>query len=185
MRESRGKRIVLALLVLVLLSSYLYLEIAGAQSLPLPEKVTAPVQSEASAAAPGQVPAAQEGQNPAAPEQSAAPAPQPEPIPESVKQRFPLSAAKITIPMGEDEEPTPKPEERPMAFRPAEEAQTAPAGISIDVQWDDYWADHDGDGEPEARDACFKMVQTGEAKDMQEAKAKWLAQAQAMDTEQF
>ena len=78
MRESRGKRIVLALLVLALLSSYLYLEIAGAQSLPLPEKVTAPVQSEASAAAPGQVPAAQEGQSPAAPEQSAASAPQPE-----------------------------------------------------------------------------------------------------------
>ena len=78
MRESRGKRIVLALLVLALLSSYLYLEIAGARSLPLPEKVTAPVQSEASAAAPGQVPAAQEGQSPAAPEQSAASAPQPE-----------------------------------------------------------------------------------------------------------
>ena len=41
--------------------------------------------------------------------------------------------------------------------------------------------DHDGDGEPEARDLCFKMVQSGEAKDMQEAKAKWLAQAKQMD----
>ena len=79
-------------------------------------------------------------------------------------------------------EPAPKPEEeRPAAFRPAQEAQTAPAGVSIDVQWDDYWADRNGDGEPEARDACFKMVQAGEAKDMQEAKARWLAQAQAMD----
>lgn len=109
-----------------------------------------------------------------------APAPQPESIPETVKQRFPLSAAKSTIPVGEDEEPAPK-EERPQAFRPAQEAQTASTGISIDVQWDDYWADRDGDGEPEARDACFKMVQSGEAKDMQEAKARWLAQAQAMD----
>ena len=43
-------------------------------------------------------------------------------------------------------EPAPK-EERPQAFRPAQEAQTAPAGISIDVQWDDYWADRDGDGD--------------------------------------
>ena len=119
-----------------------------------------------------------------APAVEQAPAPAPEPIPESVKQRFPLSAAKSTIPVGEDEEPAPK-EERPMAFRPAEEAQPAPAGISIDTQWDDYWADKDGDGEPEARDLCFKMVQAGEAKDMQDAKGKWLAQAQAMDTEQF
>lgn len=116
-----------------------------------------------------------------APAVEQAPAPQPEPIPESVKQRFPLSAAKSTIPVGKDEEPAPKPEERPAAFRPAQEAQTAPASVSIDTQWDDYWADHDGDGEPEARDVCFKMVQAGEAKDMQDAKAKWLAQAQSMD----
>jgi LAS superfamily LD-carboxypeptidase LdcB len=47
MRESRGKRIVLALLMLAFLSSYLYLEVVGAQSLPLPEKVIAAVQSEA------------------------------------------------------------------------------------------------------------------------------------------
>jgi recombination protein RecT len=119
-----------------------------------------------------------------APAVEQAPAPQPEPIPETVKQRFPLSAAKSTIPVGEDEEPAPK-EERPAAFRPAQEAQTASTGISIDVQWDDYWADRNGDGEPEARDACFKMVQAGEAKDMQEAKARWLAQAQSMDAEQF
>jgi len=97
-----------------------------------------------------------------APAVEQAPAPQPEPV-----QTQP--------------EPAPKPEERPVAFQPAQEAQTAPAGISIDVQWDDYWADRNGDGEPEARDACFKMVQAGEAKDMQEAKARWLAQAQSMD----
>ncbi len=94
-----------------------------------------------------------------------APAPQPEPV-----QAQP------------EPEPAPAPkEERPAAFRPAQEAQTAPSGISVDTMWHDYWADHDGDGEPEARDACFKMVQAGEVKDMQEAKAKWLAQAQAMD----
>jgi hypothetical protein len=29
------------------------------------------------------------------------------------------------------------------------------------------------------------MVQSGESKDMQEAKARWLAQAQSMDAEQF
>ena len=109
------------------------------------------------------------------------PAPQPKPIPESVKQRFPLSAAKSSTPVGEDEEPAPRQEERPAAFRPAQEAQTAPASISIDTQWDDYWADHDGDGEPEARDVCFKMVQAGEAKDMQDAKARWLAEARQMD----
>lgn len=97
-----------------------------------------------------------------APAVEQAPAPQPEPV-----QTQP--------------EPAPKQEERPAAFRPAQEAQTAPAGISIDVQWDDFWADRNGDGEPEARDACFKMVQAGEAKDMQEAKARWLAQAQSMD----
>ena len=96
-------------------------------------------------------------------EQAPAPAPEPEPI-----QVQPEPA------------PAPK-EERPQAFRPAQEAQTAPASVSIDTQWDDYWADRYGDGEPEARDACFKMVQAGEAKDMQDAKAKWLAQAQAMD----
>lgn len=98
-----------------------------------------------------------------APAVEQAPAPQPEPVQAQVAP-----------------EPAPK-EERPQASRPAQEAQTAPAGISVDVQWDDYWADRDGDGEPEARDACFKMVQSGEAKDMQEAKARWLAQAQAMD----
>ena len=103
-----------------------------------------------------------------APAVEQAPAPQPEPV-----QAHPAPEPAPA--------PAPKPEERPAAFRPAQEAQTAPAGISIDVQWDDYWADRNGDGEPEARDACFKMVQSGEAKDMQEAKAKWLAQAQAMD----
>ena len=94
-----------------------------------------------------------------------APAPQPEPVQAQT-------------------EPAPK-EERPAAFRPAQEVQTAPAGVSIDTRWDDFWADRNGDGEPEARDACFQMVQAGEAKDMQEAKARWLAQAQAMDAEQF
>lgn len=103
-----------------------------------------------------------------APAVEQAPAPQPEPV-----QTQPEPA------------PAPKQEERPAAFRPAQEAQTAPASVSIDTQWDDYWADKDGDGEPEARDFCFKMVQAGEAKDMQDAKARWLAQAQQMDAEQF
>jgi len=96
-----------------------------------------------------------------------APAPQPEPV-----QPAPGPA------------PAPK-EERPQAFRPAQEVQTAPAGVSIDTRWDDFWADRNGDGEPEARDACFQMVQAGEASDMQDAKARWLAQAQSMDAEQF
>ena len=109
----------------------------------------------------GQAQAVEAPQEAPAVEQAPVPAPEPEPV-----QAQP--------------EPAPK-EERPMAFRPAPEVQPAANGVSIDTQWDDYFADHDGDGESEARDLCFKMVQSGEAKDMQDAKAKWLAQAQQMD----
>ena len=98
-----------------------------------------------------------------APAVEQAPAPQPEPV-----QVQP------------EPEPAPKAEERPAAFRPAQDIQPAPV-ISVDSQWDDYWADRDGDGEPEAREVCWKAVQDGKAKDMTEAKAQWLAQAQAMD----
>lgn len=117
-----------------------------------------------------------------APAVEQAPAPQPEPIPESVKQRFPLSAAKSTIPMGEDEEPAPKQKERPMAFRPAEEAQTAPAmpepeapAQPLDVAhaseaFDDYLADHDYP-EGKAREYVAQMVKDGRAPDVATAKA--------------
>ena len=76
MPEPRGKRIMLALLALLFLSSYLYLHFAGAKSLPLPEKVTAPIQNEAPAASPEQSAPSQEAQTQAAPEQA-----QPAPIP--------------------------------------------------------------------------------------------------------
>ena len=79
-------------------------------------------------------------------------------------------------------EPAPVQEERPMAFRPAEEVKPAPNGASVDSRWDDHFADLDGEGEPEARALCFQMVKDGQAKDMQEAKAIWLAQAQQMDS---
>lgn len=114
----------------------------------------------------GQAQAVEAQQEAPAVEQATAPAPAPEPEPVQA-QPEPQSA--------------PVQEDRPKAFRPAEEAQPVANGVSIDTQWDDYFADHDGDGEPEARDLCFKMVQSGEAKDMQEAKAKWLAQAQQID----
>ena len=78
-------------------------------------------------------------------------------------------------------EPAPVQEERPMAFRPAEEVKPAPNGASVDSRWDDHFADLDGEGEPEARALCFQMVKDGQAKDMQEAKAIWLAQAKQMD----
>ena len=90
--------------------------------------------------------------------------PEPAPQPEPVQAPAPEPA------------PAPAQEERPVAFRPAEPQ-------NADSAWDDYWADRDGDGEPEARNICFKMVQAGEAKDMQEAKARWLAQAQSMDAQ--
>lgn len=91
-----------------------------------------------------------------APAVEQAPAPQPEPV-------KPAPA------------PEPKPEpERPAAFRPAEPQ-------NVDSAWDDFWADRDGDGEPEARETCWKAVQEGKAKDMTEAKAQWLAEAQKMD----
>lgn len=127
-----------------------------------------------------------------APAVEQAPAPQPEPIPESVKQRFPLSAAKSTIPMGEDEEPAPKQEERPMAFRPAEEAQTAPAmpepeapAQPLDVAhaseaFDDYLADHDYP-EGKAREYVAQMVKDGRAPDVATAKAMFVQNDMGMD----
>ena len=118
-----------------------------------------------------------------APAVEQAPAPQQEPIPESVKQRFPLSAAKSTISVGEDEAPelAPKPEERPAAFRPAQEAQTAPkmpepeAPAQIDVAhsedaFQDYLADHDYPEGP-ARQYVGDMVRDGRAPDVATAKA--------------
>ena len=91
-------------------------------------------------------------------EQAPAPAPAPEPV-----QPQP------------EPTPAPKPEpERPAAFRPAEPQ-------NVDSSWDDFWADRDGDGEPEAREVCWKAVQEGKAKDMTEAKAQWLAEAQKLD----
>ena len=126
-----------------------------------------------------------------APAVEQAPAPQPEPISESVKQRFPLSAAKSTIPVGEDEEPALKQEERPAAFRPAQEAQTAPkmpepeAVAQIDVAhsedaFQDYLADHDYPEGP-ARQYVGDMVRDGRAPDVATAKAMFVAQDLGMD----
>ncbi|MCR5256896.1 MAG: recombinase RecT [Desulfovibrio sp.] len=119
-----------------------------------------------------------------------APAPQPEPIPESVKQRFPLSAAKSTIPVGEDEAPAPK-EERLQAFRPAQEAQTAPkmpepeAPAQIDVghsedAFQDYLADHDYPEGP-ARQYVGDMVRDGRAPDVATAKAMFVQNDMGVD----
>ena len=110
----------------------------------------------------GQAQAVEAPQEAPAVEQAPAPAPELEPV-----QAQP--------------EPAPVQEERPMAFRPAEDVQPV-SSVSADVKWDDFWADRDGDGEPEARALCFQMVKDGQAKDMQEAKAIWLAQAQQMDS---
>ena len=111
----------------------------------------------------GQAQAVETPQEVPAVEQAPAPTPAPEPV-----QAQP--------------EPAPKPEERPMALRPAEEVKPAQNGASVDSRWDDHFADLDGEGEPEARAICFQMVKDGQAKDMQEAKAIWLAQAQQMDS---
>ena len=75
-------------------------------------------------------------------------------------------------------EPAPAQEERPMAFRPAEPQ-------NVDSVWEDYFADHNGDGEAEARAACWADVQSGKFPDMAAAKAAWLAQAQSMDGATF
>jgi phage RecT family recombinase len=126
-----------------------------------------------------------------APAVEQAPAPQPEPIPESVKQRFPLSAAKSTIPVGEDEEPAPKQEERPAAFRPAQEAQTAPkmpepeAPAQIDVAnaedaFQDFLADNDIPEGP-ARQYVGDMVRDGRAPDVATAKVMFIQQNLHMD----
>lgn len=125
-----------------------------------------------------------------APAVEQAPAPQQEPIPETVKQRFPLSAAKSTIPVGEDEEPAPK-EERPAAFRPAQEAQTAPkmpepeAPAQIDVAhsedaFQDYLADHNYPEGP-ARQYVGDMVRDGRAPDVATAKAMFVQNDMGVD----
>ena len=127
-----------------------------------------------------------------APAVEQAPAPQQEPIPESVKQRFPLSAAKSTIPVGEAEEPAPKPEERPMAFRPEHEAQTAPKmpepeapaqpldSVHSEEAFVDYLADHNYPEGP-ARQYVGDMVRDGRAPDVATAKAMFVAQDLCMD----
>jgi len=127
-----------------------------------------------------------------APAVEQAPAPQPEPIPESVKRRFPLSAAKSTIPMGEDEEPAPKAEERPMAFRPAEEAQTTPAmpepeapaqpldTVHSEEAFVDYLADRNLP-EGKAREYVSQMVTDGRAPDVATAKAMFVQNDMGMD----
>ena len=126
-----------------------------------------------------------------APAVEQAQAPQPEPIPESVKQRFPLSAAKSTIPVGEDEAPAPKQEERPQAFRPAQEAQTAPkmpepeAPAQIDVAnaedaFQDFLADNDIPEGP-ARQYVGDMVRDGRAPDVATAKVMFITQNLHMD----
>ena len=129
-----------------------------------------------------------------APAVEQAPAPQQEPIPESVKQRFPLSAAKSTISVGEDEAPelAPKPEERPVAFRPAQEAQTDPKmpepeapvqtadPARAEAEFSDYLADHDYPEGP-ARQYVGDMVRDGRAPDVATAKALFVAQDLGMD----
>ena len=127
-----------------------------------------------------------------APAVEQAPAPQPEPIPESVKQRFPLSAAKSTIPMGEDEEPAPKAEERPVAFRPAQDAQTAPKmpepeapaqpldTVHSEEDFVDYLADRNLP-EGKAREYISQMVTDGRAPDVATAKAMFVQQDLGMD----
>ena len=115
----------------------------------------------------GQAQAVEAPQEAPAVEQAPAPTPAPTPAPEPAQAQ---------------PEPAPVQEERPMAFRPAEEVKPAPNGASVDSRWDDHFADLDGEGEPEARALCFQMVKDGQAKDMQEAKAIWLAQAQQMDS---
>ena len=101
-----------------------------------------------------------------APAVEQAPAPQPEPV---QAQPAPEPA------------PAPKPEERPAAFRPAQEAQTAPkmpepeAPAQIDVAhsedaFQDYLADHDYPEGP-ARQYVGDMVRDGRAPDVATAKA--------------
>ena len=90
--------------------------------------------------------------------------PEPAPQPEPVQAPAP--------------EPAPAQEERPMAFRPAEPQ-------NVDSVWEDYFADHNGDGEAEARAACWADVQDGKYPDMTAAKAAWLAEAQKMDGAAF
>ena len=125
-------------------------------------------------------------------EQTPAPQPEPGPIPETVKHRFPLSAAKSTIPVGEDEGPAPVQPERPAAFRSAQEAQPAPQmpepaapAQSLDVAhaseaFDDYLADHDYP-EGKAREYVAQMVKDGRAPDVATAKAMFVAQDLGMD----
>ena len=126
-----------------------------------------------------------------APAVETAPAPQPEPIPESVKQRFPLSAAKSTIPVGEDEEPAPK-DERPQAFRPAQEAKTSPQmpepeapaqpmdTTHAEEDFADYCADRNLPEGP-ARQYVGDMVRDGRAPDVTTAKVLFVQQDLGMD----
>ena len=104
-----------------------------------------------------------------APAVEQAPAPQPEPV-----QVQPES------------EPAPKPEERPAAFRPAQEAQTAPkmpepeAPAQIDVAnaedaFQDFLADNDIPEGP-ARQYVGDMVRDGRAPDVATAKVMFIQQ---------
>jgi len=102
---------------------------------------------------------------------SAVEAPQEAPAVEQASTPEPVQAQPET-------EPAPKPEERPAAFRPAEPQ-------NVDSAWEDFFADHDGDGEAEARATCWADVQSGKFPDMAAAKAAWLAQAQSMDGATF
>jgi recombination protein RecT len=100
-------------------------------------------------------------------------APQEAPAVEQAPAPEPVQAQPEPVKPAPAPEPKPEPE-RPAAFRPAEPQ-------NVDSAWDDFWADRDGDGEPEAREVCWKAVQEGKAKDMTEAKAQWLSEAQKMD----
>ena len=71
----------------------------------------------------------------------------------------------------------PAAEQRPVASRPAKDAQpmAMPASVSVDSAWEDFFSNGGGESESAARDACWAMVQDGRAVDMTAAKAAWLA----------
>lgn len=124
----------------------------------------------------GQAQAVEPQQEAPAVEQAPDPAPEPEPVQESV-QVAPAPAPK---------------EERPMAFRPAEEAQPAPAMPEPEMPapvldtalaseaFDDYCADRNLP-EGKAREYVSQMVKDGRAPDVATAKAMFVAQDLGMD----